>query len=194
MKPAIFAFVLLITSPLSIYAAPIQSPNYKKIFTGKHWQTSHEFKGWAESLGISKENNGKCSNAIKDRIAEVKDGVLYCQKVGQINLAQENASATLVWALIRKARSSQYGHDCNAGLVYLSQTEKIAENSPVDCAYVQKIDDPASVPVSVFRVKSIHNIGIVFDGHGAECAGRAVLEQMGNVFKQVYSIYWNCSQ
>lgn len=168
------------------------SPNidYKNIFSGEeNWSAKKEFLAWATPME-KKDEKKPCRPEIKKRIAEVDNGVLFCEQVATLN----TVPAIIVWANFKTAKPSQYGHDCNAGLIYLDQKQKIVENSPADCDYVKNIEDPASTPILVFKVNRSGAVGMVFDGHGEECWGRAVLEQKGRLFEHVHELYWNCLQ
>lgn len=65
--------------------------------------------------------------------------------------------------------------------------------SPVDCRYaverMPKTEERASYPVVIFKVVDSNELGIVFNGHGRECPGRAVLLKNDTVFEWVHKFH-----
>jgi len=185
-------FGTIACAPLLSAAPPVAE--YGQIFAGDNWISSDTFLNWATPLQLHDSGKMECSQEIRRRISKSANNVLFCEQVGTLESDENSLSPKIVWAIIKLAQPSAYGHDCNAGIIYLDSSRTIIENSPATCDYVVKIEDPADVPIAVFQVTNTGALGIVFDGHGAECAGRAVLVQKANSFERVHELYWRCSQ
>jgi len=189
--------LILITScALSVSSEKVDAkpkPDYGKIFAGKKWKTSVPFLSWAKILPLHKPENVKCSKETKKRLVQSGDKVLYCEEVATLKREGHNEPVQLVWAVLRSTAPSPYGHDCKTGIVYLDKKQTINTGDLAICKYALEIEDPADTPVLAFQVAQTGEMGVVFDGHGAECGGRAVLKQEGDSFKRIHEFYWNCS-
>jgi hypothetical protein len=193
MKKIFLIASLLFTFQIT-YAASSKEIDYKKIFVkSENWATSAAFLKWATPLN-SHNKQMECSLAVKKRILSNPNKVLKCKQVSTVHSDKNTESALIVWANFKTIKPSVYGHSCNAGLVYLSKTKKIVEDSPADCKYVQDIEDPFSEPILIYKVKNNGAIGIVSYGQGAECGGRSAIEQKDNQFKEVHIFEMNCIQ
>ncbi len=171
---------------------PDQNIDYSKIFSGENWKTSAAFLSWAKPLPMRNSENMKCSERTKKRLADSINRVLFCEELATLEPEGHGEPAQLIWAIIRSTASSPHGHDCNAGMVYLDRTQSIIEDAPAICRYSLNIPDPSDTPIFAFQVTRTGELGIVFDGHGAECGGRAVLKQDGDSFERIHEFYWDC--
>ncbi|WP_129128225.1 hypothetical protein [Geomonas oryzae] len=195
MKQGTLVLLMLVACAVLINveeARSEQTMDYNKIFKGEAWAGSTAFLQWARPLAIKSSANVPCSDRILRRLTDSAENVLFCRQVAELKVDGLVEPAELVWAIVRKATPSSYGLDCNAGIVFLDNKQMITEDGPSDCEYSLGIVDPAYTPIMVFLVKLTGEMGIVFDGHGAECGGRAVLKQEGRIFKQVHELYWTC--
>ena len=195
MKLSSILLILLIgCMPLanSEEVQPDQHMDYSKIFAGDNWKTSAAFLSWANPLPMRNRENTKCSERTKKRLADSINRVLFCEEVATLEPEGHSEPAQLICAIVRSTTSSPYGHDCNAGMVYLDRKQSIIEDAPANCKYSLGIPDPSDTPILAFQVTRTGELGIVFDGHGAECGGRAVLKQEGDSFERIHELYWDC--
>lgn len=169
-----------------------QAIDYNKIFAGETWSTSETFLSWAKPITIKSSEKTQCSDRTIRSLNSPLENVLFCQQVATLESEERGEAAHLAWTLIRTNTPSPYGHDCNVGMVYLDKKQTIKEDAPADCEYSMGIEDRADSPIMVFQVRLTGEIGIVIDGHGAECGGRTVLKQEGNSLKRVHELYWTC--
>lgn len=170
--------------------------DYSALFAGADWARSRQFLDWATPIPLVGTPKVPCSDTIRSRIAGPAETVLLCEQVARTLSSSQTNPTALVWALIRLPQRLPSGHDCRLGLAYLGERVDVrAGNSVADCDYVREfVEDPADTPVMLFRIKRTAELGIVFDGHGAECGGRAVLREMGGRLEVVHHLYWECSQ
>jgi hypothetical protein len=169
--------------------------DFGKIFAGSNWSKGKSFTEWATPVTLQQDHRKiECGTEIKKRLTDSLRKVLFCEQVASLRIGGVAGSGKLIWAIVQKDAETQRIHNCNAGLIYIGEKQKIVEENPADCDYVMAIEDPSDAPFLAFQVKRTGQLGVVFDGHGAECAGRAVLLQDGAVFKKVQEFYWNCSR
>jgi hypothetical protein len=192
MKKLFLMFTLLCLQ--AVYAQPNTNIDYKKIFVKNSvWETDPTFLKWATPLN-SQNTSIDCSLAIKKLIRSNPNKVLSCKQVSTIKGDKTTEPAVIVWANFKTVKPSEYGHDCNAGLIYLSKTKKIVEDSPASCEYVEAIEEPFSDPILIYKVRTNGAIGIIAYGQGAECGGTSAIEQAGNQFHEVHVFEWSCMQ
>jgi len=169
-----------------------EAVDYKKIFSGDNWATSMPFLAWATPLNNLKTLSAQCSEESRKKLSHSGEEILYCEKIASIGESPKNSAAEIVFSIRKPTAPLESGHDCQIGMTFIGKKKIVYGEDPADCEYVQNIPNPAGKPVVVFRVNKTGNLGIVFDGHGAECGGRAVLLQQEHHFEWVHRLYWRC--
>lgn len=188
----VISILFSFSSLLNLEALAESESDYKKIFAGESWQTSEAFLSWATPLTNLNRTKAQCSHEIKNRLADSAEKILFCEQVAKVGLDNKEESAQIVYSIRRTATPSDYGHDCRVGMSYVDKEKIILGNDPANCLDAQNIVNPSAKPIMVFRVNLTGEIGIVFDGHGAECGGRAVVRQHGSYLEWVHRLYWRC--